>query len=106
MEQLIAVVPALPIVSAILMQLLSGRPERRVVSLSVTAAIITFALTVAILGLELAGLGGQHVGMSHSWGVLVSDPLSAIMGVLIAGISLIVHLYSIRYMAEDRNSRL
>ena len=102
MEQLIAVVPALPIVSAILMQLLSGRPERRVVSLSVTAAIITFALTVAILGLELAGLGGQQFGMSHHWGVLVSDPLSAIMGVLIAGISLIVHLYSIRYMAEEQ----
>ena len=102
MEQLIAVVPALPIVSAILMQLLSGRPERRVVSLSVTAAIITFALTVAILGLELAGLGGHQIGMSHHWGVLVSDPLSAIMGVLIAGISLIVHLYSIRYMAEEQ----
>ena len=101
MEQLIAFIPALLIVSAILTQLLSGRLQRRVAWLSVTAVSITFALTLVILGLQLAGLGAQRIGTGHNWGVLLNDPLSAIMGVLIAGISLIVHLYSIRYMAEE-----
>ena len=101
MEQLITIIPALPIVSAILIQILSARYARRVVWVSVVATGITFALTVLILGLHLAGFGDQHVGTSLSWGVLLNDPLSAIMGVLIAGISLIVHLYSVRYMAEE-----
>ncbi|MGD8570479.1 MAG: proton-conducting transporter membrane subunit [Gammaproteobacteria bacterium] len=91
----------LPIVSAVLIQMLSGRFERRVVWLSMAAASITFALTILILFLELAGLGAHRVGASHGWGMLISDPLSAIMGVLIAGISLIVHLYSVRYMVEE-----
>jgi NADH-quinone oxidoreductase subunit L len=101
MEPLIAIVPALPILSAILIQVLSGRFDRRVVWLSITAGSITFALTIVMLGMELAGQGVSHIGASHGWGMLLSDPLSTIMGVLIAGISLVVHLYSIRYMAEE-----
>ena len=101
MNQLILIIPTIPIVSAILLQLLSGRLDRRVVWLSMSAVIITFALTLMILGLELAGLGTHRIGTSHGWGVLLIDPLSAVMSVLIAGISLIVHLYSIRYMAEE-----
>jgi len=101
MEQLIAIVPAIPIVSAILTQFAAARLGRRVAWLSMTATSITFALTIVILGMELAGLGVQRIGISHDWGLLISDPLSAIMGTLIAGISLIVHLYSIRYMAEE-----
>lgn len=101
MEQLIAIVPMLPIVSAVLIQGLSSRFDRRFVWLSMTAAGITFALTVVVLGLELAGLGGNSIDASHGWGVITSDPLSAIMGVLITGISLIVHLYSVRYMVEE-----
>ena len=102
MEQLIATIPALPIVSAILMQLLSRQFGRRVVWLSVSAVTITFTLTVVMLCLELAGLDIHSIGASRTWGVLLTDPLSAVMGVLIAGISLIVHLYSIRYMAEEQ----
>jgi NADH-quinone oxidoreductase subunit L len=101
MEKLIAIIPALPVISAVLTQLLSARFERRVALLSVTATGITFALTVMILGLQLAGFADHRIGTLFSWGVLLSDPLSAIMGVLIAGISLIVHLFSIRYMAEE-----
>ena len=101
MELLIAIVPTLPIISAILILLLSGRLQRRVVWLSVTAVSITFALSVVMLCLELAGLGAHHIGATQSWGSLLTDPLSTVMGVLIAGISLIVHVYSIRYMAEE-----
>ncbi|MBI1423781.1 MAG: NADH-quinone oxidoreductase subunit L [Gammaproteobacteria bacterium] len=101
MEQLITVTPLLLIASAILTQVLSVKLGRRVAWLSVSAISIGFALTLVILGLEVAGLGGQHVSTSHAWGVLLTDPLSAIMSTLIAGISLIVHLYSVRYMAEE-----
>jgi len=102
MEQLITFIPALPILSAILIQLLSRRLGRRVAWFSVTAVIITFALTILVLSLHLAGLGTHLVSSGYTWGMLLNDPLSAIMGVLIAGISLIVHLYSIRYMAEEQ----
>ena len=101
MQQLIVSIPALPIISAILIQVLSARLARRVAWVSVAATGMTFALTVLMLGLELAGLSAHHFGTSFGWAVLFNDPLSAIMGVLIAGISLIVHLYSIRYMAEE-----
>ena len=101
MELLIALVPALPIVSAIMIQLLSGRSAQHVAWLSVAAMGITFLLTVVILGIQLAGHGTQQISAAQNWGILISDPLSAVMGVLITGISLIVHLYSIRYMAEE-----
>ena len=101
MEQLIAIVPALPVFSAILMLLFSSRLEQRVAWLSTTATFITFAVTIVILGVEIAGQNTGQVASLHGWGVLRSDPLSAIMGTLITGISLIVHLYSIRYMAEE-----
>jgi len=101
MEQLIVIVPVLPILSAILLLLFSDKLAQRVAWLSTAATFITFALTIVMLALEIAGQGLGYVGTSLSWGVLLSDPLGAIMGVLIAGISLIVHLYSIRYMAEE-----
>jgi NADH-quinone oxidoreductase subunit L len=101
MKQLIAIVPALPIISAIISLLLSSRFERRAVRLSIMSAGIVFALTIVMLGLALAGHQTERIGYTHSWGILLSDPLSAVMAVLIAGISLIVHLYSIRYMAEE-----
>lgn len=101
MEQLIAIVPALPIISAILTQLLAGQLQRRVAWLSVTATSITFILSAVLFGMELAGHGAEQFGNLHGWGIILSDPLSAIMSLLIAGISLIVHVYSIRYMAEE-----
>ena len=101
MTPLIVIVPALPILSAILTQVLSARFEQRVAWVSVTATGITFTLTIAILGLELAGMGEHRIDSLYGWGVLLTDPLSAIMGVLISGISLMVHLYSVRYMAEE-----
>jgi len=100
-EQIISLIPGLPIVSAILTQLISVRLGQRVAWLSVIATGIVFVLTVVILVLHFVGIGSNEVSTSKDWGVLLNDPLSAIMGVLIAGISLIVHLYSVRYMAEE-----
>src|SRR3569623_741870 len=101
MNQLIALVPALPVISALLTHLLAARLGRRVARLSVVATGITFALAVVMLGLTVAGRGPGQIAAAGDIGVLMSDPLSAVMAVLIAGISFIVHLYSVRYMAEE-----
>jgi NADH-quinone oxidoreductase subunit L len=37
----------------------------------------------------------------HDWGIIRFDPLSTLMCLVIAAISLIVHLYSVRYMVEE-----
>src|SRR3569832_1286735 len=101
MNQLIALVPALPVISALLPHLLAARLGRRVARLRVVATGIPFALTVVMLGLTVAGHGSEQIAAAGDIGVLLSDPLSAVMAVLIAGISFIVHLYSVRYMAEE-----
>ena len=101
MKLLITVMPALPVISALFSLMVSGRSERHAASISVFTAAIVFVLTIISVGMEIAGFGADSVGGRHGWGMLLSDPLSSVMGVLIAGISLVVHLYSIRYMVEE-----
>src|SRR5690625_25142 len=100
MEQLIIALTALPLLSALSIQLLSARLGRRAARLSVAATSVTFALAVAMLSLSLGG-ASEEVVLAGSWGILRLDPLGALMAVVIAGISLIVHIYSVRYMAEE-----
>src|SRR3569833_4139648 len=101
MNQLIALVPALPGSSARLTLLLAARLGRRGARRSGGATGMTFARTVVMLGLTVAGHGSEQIAAAADIGVLLSDPLSAVMAVLIAGISFIVHLYSVRYMDEE-----
>ncbi len=101
MEQLIALVPALPLLSAALVHLFADRLGRQVARLSVAFATTTLILIVVILVAELTGHGPGQFALADGVGILVSDPLSALMGLLIAGISTIVHIYSVRYMAEE-----
>ncbi len=101
MKQLIVIVPALPILSALLILLFSGQVKQQAARLSVMTTATAFVMTIVMVGLVIAGQTSTHIGFVHSWGILLCDPLSAVMGVLISGISLIVHIYSIRYMAEE-----
>lgn len=101
MRQLIALVPALPVISAVLIHLLAPTLGRRVARLGVGAAGITFALSLVVLYLTATGRLTGQISAGGQIATLMSDPLSAVMSVLIAGISLIVHLYSVRYMAEE-----
>jgi len=101
MEQLNAVVAALPLLSAVSIQLLGARLGRGVARLSVGAATMTFALAAVVLYAAVAHGAGGQVALAGSWGILLFDPLSSLMAVVIAGISLIVHIYSVRYMAEE-----
>ena len=101
MESLILLAPALPLVSALATHLLSARWGRRVVRVSVAGAVLTFVLTALLLVLTMVGEGSHQIQLMAQWGILLADPLSGLMGLLISGISLIVHVYSCRYMAEE-----
>ncbi|WP_407276810.1 NADH-quinone oxidoreductase subunit L [Halothiobacillus sp. DCM-1] len=95
-------VPLLPVLSAVLVHSLSAVLGKRVAQLSVTFGTLT--VLVAAWGL-LTHLGTADgpvwQGGFSSWGSLLHDPLSHIMSLVVAGISLIVHVYSIRYMTEE-----
>jgi len=43
-------------------------------------------------------------GLQVKWAVLV-DPLSIFMCLFVTGVSMLIHLYSIGYMHEDRTTR-
>ncbi|MDY6980185.1 MAG: proton-conducting transporter membrane subunit [Pseudomonadota bacterium] len=101
MEQIILLIPGLPILSALLTQLLGPCLGRRVARLSVIGTLLTFGLSVAALWLVLTGQQQTTVSLFGSGVFLLLDPLSTLMAVVIAGISLVVHVYSLRYMAEE-----
>ncbi len=101
MQQLILLVIALPFVSAILTQLMAGHPRRRVALMSVAATWVTFLFAAVNLWLALSAPGVHEYSLSSTWGLIRFDSLSTLMCLVIAAISLIVHLYSVRYMAEE-----
>jgi NADH-quinone oxidoreductase subunit L len=101
MERLIVLVAALPLVSALLLQLQTSRSGWRAARLSVTFSAVTFALAIGLLWFTLGDREAMTVGFDDFPASLLLDPLSALMALVIGGISLIVHVYSVRYMAEE-----
>ena len=101
MEQIILLVPAVPILSALLAQIMAPRLGRQVARISIFGALLTFILAVVTLWMSLAGQGPHTASLYDGRFILLHDPLSSLMAVVIAGISLIVHIYSRRYMAEE-----
>lgn len=101
MQQLILLVIALPFLSAGLIQLFAGRPGRRAARVSVTFGWLAFLSAAVTLWLALSGAAVSEYLLLHDWGIIRFDPLSTLMGLVIAAISLIVHHYSVRYMAEE-----
>ena len=74
---------------------------QRVARISQVASLLTFLLAATLLGLSLSGDAPALHRVGSHWGSLLFDPLSVLMAVVISGISYIVHVYSIRYMAEE-----
>ena len=102
---MLSVLPVLPfglfLLSSVMATLLSARLGRRVARLSVVFSVL--ATMAALLELTLYLREGEPHWLSSgaAWGSLCLDPLSSIMSVVVAGISLVVHVYSVRYMAEE-----
>jgi NADH-quinone oxidoreductase subunit L len=101
MQGLVVLLPALPLLSALLTHLFTRPLGRHVARLSVAGALLTFLLSGLLLWLAFDQPGGQQVALGDAWGILLFDPLSTLMALVISGISLVVHLYSVRYMAEE-----
>lgn len=101
MDKLVLLLPALPLLSAILTHLLSGILGRSVVRIGLAGSILTLLLAVFLLWLKLSGQETNLHSLGDSWGSLLFDPLSVLLAFLIAGIGLIVRFYSVRYMAEE-----
>lgn len=101
MDQLVLWLPTISLISALLVHLSADRLGRGVVRISIVGAAVVLVLSACLLGLSLLG-GDTHLHMlGASWGGLLFDPLSALMALMIAGVSLLVRVYSIRYMAEE-----
>ena len=101
MQQLILLVIALPLVSAVFISLFSSRLARRSATLSVACAWLVFFIAGAVLWEALSGAGMREFALPGGWSLIRFDPLGTLMCFLIAAISLVVHLYSVRYMAEE-----
>ena len=101
MDHLVLLLPGLPLLSALAALLLSPIWPRDVVRISVWLSVAAFGVAAAMLVRTLTSsqIGIEQIGAG--WGSLYADPLSALMGLVIAGISLLVRMYSIRYMAEE-----
>lgn len=101
MQQLILLVIALPFVSAALTQIFSTQLGRNPVVLSIAGSWITLLLSIFTLWLAITEPGVHEFSMGGDWGIIRFDSLSTLMCVLIAAISLIVNIYSLRYMVEE-----
>jgi len=101
MEQLIIAVAVLPLISALLIQLFSKRLGRGSARLSVAMTTLSFLLSAVLITWSLTGHEPQALSIGNSATIILFDPLGALLAAIILGISLIVHLYSVRYMAEE-----
>ena len=102
MEYLIVMVPGLPLLAAAITGLFSGDRRGQIAAVGTSAVLAAFIGSLALLAMALTGSTPTEVRLGGNWGILMYDPLSALMSVVISGISLIVHVYSIRYMADEQ----
>ncbi len=104
-------IPALPLLSSLLLLLVGGRLSNRLVTLFGVGSVLASALLSASLIAALAAADGVAIsvrfvpwfssfGLTVDFGLYV-DGLSAVMLGVITGVGLLIHLYSAAYMAGD-----
>ncbi|QCU91117.1 NADH-quinone oxidoreductase subunit L [Thiomicrorhabdus sediminis] len=74
---------------------------RAVSQISIGIATLTFVIAVVLFALNVSGAPNAVYSWGSNWGSMMFDPLSTLMAMVISGISLIVRVYSVRYMAEE-----
>ncbi|MDQ6677882.1 MAG: NADH-quinone oxidoreductase subunit L [Acidobacteriota bacterium] len=104
---LLWLVPMFPLAGAIVALVL--RPSKRLTSWLAPGVILLAFLWSAAAVIQLAGLPSRTFeaaagiwlpNIGAQWGLYL-DPLSAIMILTVTGISFLVHVYSVGYMAAD-----
>lgn len=101
MQEFILLVVALPFVSAILTQITTSRLGRKGVAVSIFSAWLACFFACVCLWVAVSGAGFKEFALSSVWGMIRFDALGTLMAVVITVISLIVRIYSIRYMVEE-----
>ncbi len=107
-------VPALPLLAAGVLALSPRRARRRaaVWAIGALALSLTGALLALIETLRGAGPEGYRAVVNFTWLITgehavrlgwVLDPLSAALLVMVAGVGLLIFIYSVGYMARDEN---
>jgi len=103
-----------PLFGSIVIGLLFNRLGGRAAGLVGTAAIAASFVCAIITFFSLEGRGHEHrqvvtslwdyantVGVDAQVSILI-DPLSIFMALVVTGVSMLIHLYSVAYMASDR----
>ncbi len=112
LESLIALIPILPLVGAIINGLWGHRLPQRMVSLVACGSVLaSFVLSAIVVGhLAQGEEGTRYVSTLYTWmssGNLnvdisfVVDRLSAVMILVITGIGFLIHVYSTGYMSHE-----
>ncbi|MEE2750242.1 MAG: NADH-quinone oxidoreductase subunit L [Myxococcota bacterium] len=110
---MLPLVPALPLLGAVVNGLLRSRVSRNVTGAIASAAVagsalISFATLFSLLGHHGEGHGLHHT--LYTWiGVgnfqadigFLADPLAATMMCVVTGVGFLIHVYSIGYMDDD-----
>lgn len=96
-------IPFLPILSAVIIFVFAHSARKVAARISVIITLLTFIL--ALIELTSYALGGfsRVEVIGTLWGSVWLDPLTLIMWSFVSGISLLVHMYSVRYMVEEAN---
>ena len=101
MNQLISLLLAIPMLSALLIQLLPNLKRHGIARLSVGLSGFTFVIAGISLALYVYHPHPLLLSYGRFWGSLYLDPLTSVMSMAVTGISLVVHVYAVRYMAEE-----
>ncbi|HQT66130.1 MAG: oxidoreductase [Rhodospirillales bacterium 20-60-12] len=99
MERLVFLLIILALVSACIIGF--GRFGRHAAAISIFFNTLIFGVALVLLAAKLGGAPNGVLHLNAVWGSVQFDPLAALMSAVISGISLIVHIYSRRYMVED-----
>jgi NADH-quinone oxidoreductase subunit L len=99
MERLVFLLIILALIPATLIGF--GRFGRRAAAISIGFNVAIFVVAIALLAAKLGGAPNGVLQLNPVWGSVQFDPLAALLSAVISGISLIVHIYSRRYMIEE-----
>ena len=100
-EACLVLLPGLPVLSAALAPLTAAGMPLRAARVSIGLSTATFAVALSLLVAVLRAPRGSVTLVQFGPAGLMLDPLAVAMAVLVAGISLIVHVYAKRYMADE-----
>ena len=91
----------LPLLASVLVPLLARGDRRRAGRLSVGAQWLNLLAAIAVLVIALRTPPATVLAFHTGTLVIALDHLSAVVATLVAAISLVVHVYSRRYMIEE-----